>query len=111
MFVYRPAYVFHRRRDAKPSIAASLIFFSSSPLGHGDRATCIHPSLLSAGVLSDELGMGRAMLRAENHLPGKVEIWGRDTCLPLPTPSRIVQALDCGGASPTTGPAGVPPLL
>ena len=34
VFVYRPACVFHRRQDAKPSIASSLIFFHSSRWGH-----------------------------------------------------------------------------
>ena len=59
MFVYRPAYMFHRRRDTKPNSASSLIFFSRSQLGHVTGPLAITPlgSLLD---YQSKLGSRRA---------------------------------------------------
>lgn len=87
MFVYRPAYVFHRRWDTKPSFASSLIFFSKSQPGYVAGPLAFTPLFFSAEFLSVELGVERAKLRTENHLPRKIEFWGRNTH-PLPLPAK-----------------------
>lgn len=83
--MYRPAYMFHRRWDTKPSFASSLIFFSRIRLIHVAGPLAFALLFFSAGFLSAELEVERAKLRTENHLPGKIEFWGTNThFLPLP---------------------------
>lgn len=104
--MYRSTYVFHGRRDAKPSFASSLIFFSRSQLGCVTGPLAFTPVSSLLGFSQPNWGWEGPNREQKNHLLGKIE---GDT----PTSSNSQQrkicqpsgrGSDCGRTSPTPGP-------
>lgn len=107
--MYRSTYVFHRRRDAKPSFASSLIFFSRSQLACVTGPLAFTPVSSLLGFSQPNWGWGGPNREQKNHLLGKIE---GDTPTSSNSQQRKVcqpssRASDCGRTSPTPGPCCV----